>query len=208
MTTQSMARVKKEFGITVAACREVVLAVAERVNRRVQVMRLQWHTAEITSRMEALFQGVGGRFSDLSARENGRPVRPTDPDLMEAILQDATPRLRQLREELSQVTARIRDLEMDALADELLKFQQDLATRSSTIERVPVARGAPVIGQSVPQLELSPMVRVAAVFRGMTALTITAHTVLKAGDVVVLVGPRADVHQVVSRFTEEHSVSA
>jgi septation ring formation regulator EzrA len=166
MTTPSLDRVKREFWITVAAFREVVLTVAERVNRRVQIMRLQWHMAELTSRMEAVYQQVGGRLTDLTTKDNDNPARPQDPALMETILQEATPRLGQLRDELTQVTVRMRELEIDTLAEDLLKIQQDLASRSSTIERVAVARGAAVIGQSVPQLGLSPPVRVAAVFRG------------------------------------------
>ncbi len=208
MNTPSLDRIKQEFWITVAAFREVVLTVAERVNRRVQIMRLHWQIVELTSRMEAIYQQVGGRLTDLTAKDNDKPAKPQDPALMEAILQEATPRLGQLRDELTQVTVRMRDLEIDTLAEDLLKFQQDLASRSSTVERVAVARGAPVIGQSVPQLGLSPPVRVAALFRGTTALTVNGHSTLKAGDVVVLVGPRTEVKQAASWFTEGHPVSA
>ncbi len=208
MTTPSLDRIKQEFWITVAAFREVVLTVAERVNRRVQIMRLHWQIVELTSRMEAIFQQVGGRLTDLTAKDNDKPAKPQDPVLMEAILQEATPRLDLHRDELAQVTVRMRELEIDTLAEDLLKFQQDLASRSSTIERLAVARGAAVIGQSVPQLGLSPPVRVAAVFRGTTALTVNRHSILKAGDVVVLVGPRIEVKQAASWFTEGHSASA
>jgi K+/H+ antiporter YhaU regulatory subunit KhtT len=208
MTTPSLDRVKKEFWITVAAFREVVLTVAERVNRRVQVMRLQWHMSALTSQIEAIYQQVGGRLTDLTAKDNDEPAKPQDPALMEKILQEATPRLGQLRDELAQVTVRMRELEIDTLTEDLLKFQQDLASRLSTIERVVVARGATVIGQSVPQLGLSLPVRVAAVFRGTTALTVNGHSALKAGDVVVLVGPRTEVKQAASWFTEGHPASA
>lgn len=208
MTTQSLDRAKKEFLITLAALREVVLAVAERVNRRVQVMRLHWQTTEIATRMEGLYQEVGERLTNLAARDKEALSPGWGPDQVEAILQDVTPWLRQHRKDLSQVTASMRELEVEALTEELLKVHQDLTNRSGTIQRLVVVRGANVIGRPVPHLGLPPAVRVAGVFRGPTALTVNGHTGLKAGDVVVLVGPRAEVARVVAWFTEGQSASA
>lgn len=197
-----LGRIKKEAWVTIVAFREVTFAIAERVNRRVQIMRLQWQATELASRIDSVYIEVGKRLANLAAMNTETRRSAADPDHVSVILERMTPLLQQLRDDLSQVAAHLRELEIDTLTETLLRFQQDLISHSRTIERAVVARRAVVLGRSVSQLGLAPMVRIAAVFRGTTALTISGHTGLKAGDVVVLIGPRADVKQALLWFTE------
>ena len=42
MTAEFLQRIRKEFTLTLTGLRETVLAISERVNRKVQVLKLHW----------------------------------------------------------------------------------------------------------------------------------------------------------------------
>ncbi|TLY43478.1 MAG: hypothetical protein E6K61_01930, partial [Nitrospirae bacterium] len=86
--------------------------------------------------------------------------------------------------------------------------QQDLTVRAATLERISVARGSAVLDQPVSQLSLPPATRVVAVCRGPAFLVVDQQLVLRAGDIVILIGPRAELKTAVSQFLEPQRVSA
>ena len=107
-----------------------------------------------------------------------------------------------------QIDALVRELEADTLREDLVRIQQDLTVRAATLERISVARGSAVLGQPVSQLSLPPATRVVAVCRGPAFLVVDQQLVLRAGDIVILIGPRAELKTAVSQFLEPQRVSA
>ena len=92
------------------------------------------------------------------------------------------------------------------MREDLLRIQQDLSTRSATMERVQVARGAWAVDRSISQMGLSPTTRVAAVLRGPALLHLTDSLVFQSGDLVVLVGPQVEVRRLLPYFVDQQSM--
>jgi Trk K+ transport system NAD-binding subunit len=72
-------------------------------------------------------------------------------------------------------------------------MQRELGLRDAGIERVVVARGAPVIGHPISEFDLPPSTRIVAVFRGPFLLPLSQTTTLRPDDIVILVGLRHDL---------------
>ncbi|MFQ5932674.1 MAG: TrkA C-terminal domain-containing protein, partial [Nitrospiraceae bacterium] len=70
------------------------------------------------------------------------------------------------------------------------------------------APGAAVVGRAISDLSLPATTRVMAVFRGPALLSPLGTESLRAGDMVMLIGPRHDVRAVRTRFTEQQRASA
>src|SRR5688500_1808773 len=109
-------RLIKEAKVTVAGTRESVLAIAERVNRKTQTLRLHWQASALMRQIEYVFRSVGQTFSDL-----GTPTH--SPGMMTWItnmtadtrLLEAATTARSLKQELMRVEESIRELEVEAL---------------------------------------------------------------------------------------------
>lgn len=192
------------------AFRESVIAVAERVNRKVQVLSLHWQASMIKDQMNAVYQHLGTRLCDVLAQVEDFPHRLSTSvgNEAQAILSEAEGRLQWLKRELDQVDQVIRDLENDTLRDDLLKIQQDLSSRSAGMARAVVAQGSAAQGCSVNRLDLPPSIRIAAVLRGPVLLSSVDEVVLRAGDILILLGPRHDLRRVLPVVTEKQRLFA
>lgn len=208
MTAEFLQRIRKEISVTQDAVREVVIGISERVNRKVQTLKLHWRAAGLSDQREAVLQDLGASLSALLAQASGLPARPSDREGAEARVEEAASRVRALKKESMQIDALVRELEADTLREDLLRIQQDLTVRAATLERISVAQGSSVVGHAVSHLSLSSATRVVAVCRGPSFLAVDPDLVLRAGDIVILVGPRAELKTVVSQFTESQRVSA
>lgn len=206
MTRDFLHRIRHETSVNFHALLEAIMAISERVTRKVQILKLHWQASRTHAHIDTVHEQLGAVLDTLLAR-----THPTDALLSEEVhapLTRAVQRIRSSKAELRHLEARRRELEAETLHDHLLKLQQDLSSRSLTIERVLLAPASPAVGHTLGQLGLSSATRVIAVFRGPTLLAALEGDTLRAGDLVVLLGPRAELEHLVLQFEEGHLVSA
>jgi len=200
MTTEFLQRIRKEFTLTLTGAREAILAVSERVNRKVQILKLHWQASSLIDHIESIQQETGAFLAEHLLRDRAPstqvshpiPPEPIHPEIA-AKLPTTAARIRLLKNDLQRIDALTRELEAEALSDDLRKIQRDLCTRSATVERIVVPAGSSVCGRAVAQLGLHPDVRVAAVLRGPALMTDLDSLPLRAGDIMLLVGPREEL---------------
>ena len=208
MTTEFLQRIRKEVSVTQDAVREIVIGLSERVNRKVQTLKLHWRAASLSDQRESALQELGAYLATLLVQASGLPERDSEQLGAEARVGEAASRVRGLKKESMEIDALVRELEADALREDLLRIQHDLTVRAATLERISVPQGSSVLGQPVSHLSLPPATRVVAVCRGPAFLAVDQHLVLHAGDIVILVGPRTELKTAVSQFIEPQRVSA
>jgi K+/H+ antiporter YhaU regulatory subunit KhtT len=195
-------RLLKEVTLTIAGMRESVVAISERVNRKTQTLRLHWQAATLADQMEKTHRVLGRTLCDLSPSSSltgtmGLTATHIDEH---AALDEAATAVRQLKQELMQVDAAVRDLEVEALHEDLLKVQRDLTSRSAALLRIIVAPTSLTVGLPLTRLDFPVTVRVAALLRGPTLLSPTSDVPLRAGDIVIILGPQEALQRVASQF--------
>jgi len=207
MTAELLSRIRKELTMNLAVLREAVLAISERVNRKAQLLKLHWQASYLSHSMDSSHRVLGAQLFPLVSCAGDLKRHESAPDRSDAagLLSAATLQVGLLKKELGQVETLVRELEVEAIREDLLKIQQDLSTRYATIDRVHVARGSWAVGRSISQMGLSPTTRVAAVLRG-PALLHPDTLVFQSGDLVILVGPLVEVKQLLLCFVEQQPI--
>ena len=211
MNTDFLERIRREVALTVETARETLFAVADRVNRKTQAIKLHWHAATITRQIALAYQHAGSLLCDaLPSHLEDSPQTLAMPDRinLQPKLEQISAAVRLLKRDLATVDRRIGEIEAEALLDDLLKFQQDLSSRALLVERLTVGREASVVGRSPEQLQLSPSTHVVAIFRGPALLPHPVTGGLAPGDVVILLGLRADLQKDRPEFTERQRATA
>ena len=202
MSLELLGRIQQELSITGSAIYETILAVAERANRKVQVLRLHSQASSLLSQIEQVHGELGRQIATLCAKRPPFSHESTLPsDQLERFLGQAGDRIQQLKRTLLSVDSHIRELKLETIHHELLTLQQDLSLRAAAIERLPVARGSPVIGRTLAEVALPASVRLVTVLRGPFLVPPDEALVLRVDDVLVMIGLQADLAQVVSEFT-------
>lgn len=208
MTTEFLHRIRKELTITLTGLHEVVIAVSERVNRKVQILKLHWQASAVDQQIESIHQKIGEQIIALLAQDGSTPSREPQRQEIEHRLAEATSRIRVLKNDLTQVEALMRELEAETLRETLLKLQHDLFARAVSLERVVVGHGAAASGRSAAQLGLAASTHVVAVLRGATLLGQPEAIAFRPGDIVLLIGRREDLHTDVLTFTQRQRALA
>jgi K+/H+ antiporter YhaU regulatory subunit KhtT len=208
MTIEFLRRIRKEFTLTARGTHETVLAIAERVNRKVQILRLHWQAASLCDEIERLQQHLGAELCTVLATHDGGPTHAALPGPTEQRIAETASRVRTLKKELLQVDPQVRQIESEALREDLLNLERDLFLRSATIERLRVAQGAPAIGCAIGQLGLPSSVRVAAVLRGPALLLNFETAMFRPGDTVILLGTRDELKTALPLFLARKRVTA
>lgn len=106
-------RLQKELSVTSTALHEAVVSIAERVNRKVQILRLHWQASSVLERIDAISQDLGHQIVDqISRRPSER--RPLDPDLSEVdnTIHRAATRIQTLKQSLIELDVQIRQLKV------------------------------------------------------------------------------------------------
>ncbi|MGQ0810558.1 MAG: cation:proton antiporter regulatory subunit [Nitrospiraceae bacterium] len=191
-------RIRRELTVTGGAVYEAALIIAERINRKVQVLQLHWQAAAATGRVQVAYQELGADLCRLLARSSSDHVWSAAQDRHEAaqMLSSASIRIRDLKHTLQHVDHLIGELKAEAVHDTLLKIQQDLNLRSATMERITIARGSAAVGYTIGQLGLEPTTTVVAVLRGPLLVAPVEALVLHAEDIVVLAGSQTDLARI------------
>lgn len=212
MSFELFGRVHKELSITGTALHEIVLAIAERVNRKTQIIRLHWHAASLLQRLDELMSDVGRQWADHVTRrfaiqsEPGGTLTALDATLTHAVLQ-----VQGVKQSLVHVDAKIRELKLEALHEDSLRLQQDLSLRSARMERLTVTQHAAGVGQSIDAMPHSSSVHLASVLRGPFLLTPSDGLVFRPDDIVVLIGLESELDPFIAWFTNHrparHSTS-
>lgn len=208
MTVEFLRRIRKEFTLTARGIHETVLAIAERVNRKVQILKLHWQAASLCDEIERLHQQLGAVLCAALATHDVRYAHEISQGATEKDLAEIASRVRLLKKELLQVDPRVRQIESEALREDLLNLERDLFLRSATIERLRVVQGTPAIGYTVGQLGLPSSVRVVAVLRGPSLLLSFDTVVFRPGDTVILLGLRNELKTVLPIFLERKRATA
>jgi hypothetical protein len=196
-------RLTKEASITLAGAREAVLCLSERVNRKTQLLRLHWQAAMLTHEMEKISRNVGHALCNLAPLLNhaNHDTGMTSANMTASThLFEGAAAMRGLKQELTNVERSIRELDVEVLHEDLVKIQRDLMSRSAGLSRLVVAPGSSAIGLFPVQLNVPEMTHVVALLRGPSLLSSTAEVPIRAGDIVVLLGPQAQLQQAASYF--------
>ena len=202
MSLELLGRIQQELSITGSAIYETVLALAERANRKVQVLRLHSQASALLSQIEQVHGELGRQIATLCARRPPIRHESTLPsDQLERFLGQAGDRVQQLKQTLLSVDSHIRELKLETIHHELLTLQQDLSLRAAAIERFPVVQGSPVIGRTLAEVSLPASVRLVTVLRGPFLVPPDDALVLRVDDVLVIIGLQEDLAQVASEFT-------
>jgi K+/H+ antiporter YhaU regulatory subunit KhtT len=203
MSIELLGRIQQELSITGSAIYETILALAERANRKVQVLRLHNQASSLLSQIEQAHGELGRQIAALSAKRPPFSHESTLPsDQLERFLGQAGDRVQQLKRTLLSVDSNIRELKLETIHHELLTLQQDLSLRAAAIERFPVVQGSPVVGRTLAEVALPASVRFVTVLRGPFLVPPDDALVLRVGDTLVMIGLQADLAQVASEFTQ------
>ena len=209
MSLELLGRIQQELSITGSALYETVLAIAERVNRKVQVLRLHSQASSLLSQIEQVHGELGRQIAAICAKRPPFSHESTLPsDQLERLLGQAVDRIQQLKRTLLSVDSQIRELKLETIHHELLTLQQDLSLRAAAIERFPVVQGSPVIGKTLAEVALPASIRLVTVLRGPFLVPPDDDLVLRVDDVLVMIGLQADLAQVASEFTEARSAKS
>lgn len=208
MTTAFLHRIRKEITVTMTGLHEAVIALSERVNRKVQLLKLHWQASVIDQHIETIHQQIGGHLTSLAGPDGVlSPSPPYRGQELERRLVEATSRIRVLKSDLAQVESFMRELEGEALRATFQKIQQDLFTRDARLERLVVVHGSAAAGQGCAQLPLAGA-KIVAVLRGAMLLAAFESLVFKPGDIVLLLGSNAEVREAASLFTQRQKAMA
>jgi K+/H+ antiporter YhaU regulatory subunit KhtT len=203
MSIELLGRIQQELSITGSAIYETILALAERANRKVQVLRLHNQASSLLSQIEQAQGELGRQIAALCAKRPPFSHESTLPsDQLERFLGQAGDRVQQLKRTLLSVDNNIRELKLETIHHELLTLQQDLSLRAAAIERFTVVQGSPVIGRTLVDVALPTSVRLVTVLRGPFLVPPDDALVLRVGDTLVMIGLQADLAQVASEFTQ------
>ena len=202
MPLELLGRIQQELSITSSAVYETVLAIAERVNRKVQVLRLHNQASSLLSQIEQVHGELGYQIATLCAKRPPFSHESTLPsDQLERLLSQAGERIQQLKQTLLGVDSRIRELKQETIHHELLTLQQDLNLRTAALERFPVVQGSPVIGKTLAEMALPLSIRLVTVLRGPFLVPPDDALILRANDILVIIGLQGDLSKVASAVT-------
>src|SRR5262245_51322968 len=203
MSLEFIGRLQKELSFTGSVVYESVLAIAERVNRKVQILRLHGQASSLLSDLEAVHQELGRRIA-LATPDKTFPVHQASGAAidLDRPLTEAVDRVHQLKQTLLLVDSQIRELKMETIHEDLLKLQRDLSLRSAALERFLVAPGSPAAGKSVTDLDVPPSVRFVTIFRGPFLIPPSEGFLFRPDDIAIAIGLRADLDQVAVWFTQ------
>lgn len=201
MLLDLLVRLKREFSITGQAIYESILAVAERVNRKVEVLRLHAQASAVLNQVDTVHGELGRQITALWTRRFLPGQEGTLTNELNQLLVQTAARIHQLKEMLLAVDTQVRVLKLETAHEDLLTLQRDLSRRSAALERIPLLQGSPAIGQKVIDLRLPASVHLVTIFRGPFLINAVDSLVLQADDVLIMIGLQADLAQAAAQFT-------
>lgn len=195
MTFDFVARLKQEARVTLTAVEETVLSLAERVNRKVQLLRLHWQASQIQGSITGLYRDLGRRLiGELAVRpsETGFSAAGFGRGLSmetQASLMAASHQVQSLKAQFSQIEIKIGAMKSELIREDISRFTRDLEVRGITLQYVGVRQSSALSGHRVQELATMTQVRVVALVRGPLVLGADSDDQLQPGDGLLLLGP-------------------
>lgn len=199
-------RLQKELSVTGTVLHESILSISERVNRKVQILRLHWQASSVLERIDGITHQLGRQIVDEMATRRSLERHLPDSDLSEldGSIHRATLRIQTLKQSLSELDVQIRELKLETIHEDLLKLQQDLSQRSAGIERVLILRNSAAVGRRVGDIPRSSSIQIATVMRGPFLLAPADDLTFCPGDIVILMGEQTELEHLTGWFTHRH----
>jgi K+/H+ antiporter YhaU regulatory subunit KhtT len=201
MLFELLGRLQKELSITGQAIYETILAIAERVNRKVEVLRLHGQASAVITQVDMIHTELGRQITTLWTRRFLPGHETALAAELNQLLVQTMARIHQLKQTLSTVDSQVRALKLETVQEDFLTLQRELSRRSGALERIPLPQGSPAIGQKIGDLGLPGSVRVVTIFRGPFLITSFDDLVLRADDVLIVIGLQSDLAQAAAQFT-------
>lgn len=209
MSLEFIGRLQRELSVTTSAVYETVLAIAERVNRKVHILRFHGQAAKILSQIETVQAALGREIAEhLPAGSFPASKGAFDMQDLEGRLTKSTDRVHHLKQALLELDAKIRELKLEAIHEELLTLQQELSLRSATIERVLISKNCRAIGKSIEELSLPGSVRIVTVFRGPFLVPPSDGFAFRPDDVAIIIGLQTDLEQAAFWFSPSRTAQS
>jgi hypothetical protein len=174
----------RTFSISIGGAKEAVMAVAERVARRVQVTKLQLQAEDAEARLRQAYESLGQRLYGAHATRSQEPVT----------VEDSLPTCEDIRAEqraLQEIRDRLASRYDDVLIVPLIRLQEDLQAGGGTMERVTISPNAQAAGKMLSEVALPESVRIVLVRRNDSLMFPSEQMVLRAGDQVTVIGNRS-----------------
>jgi len=176
----------RALSITLAGLKEAIMAIAERVARRVQMAKLQFQADDAESRLQHAYESLGQCLYALHSAPSPEGLTNLDDALpVSASIRAEHRTLQDIRDRLAS------QYDDDGLTVPLIRLHEDLQAGGATVERVIIAPGLGADGRRLADLSLPESVGVLLVRRGDSVLFPSAELVLRAGDQVTLIGRRS-----------------
>ena len=174
----------RTLSISFDGAKEAVMAVAERVARRVQVTKLQLQAEDAEARLKQAYEALGQNLYTTHAVRSPEATR----------IDNALPLCEDIRAEqraLQEIRDRLASRYDDVLIVPMIRLQEDLQAGGCTIERVTIAPNAPADGKSLGEVTFPESIRIVLIRRLDSLIIPSAQTVLRAGDQVTVIGNRS-----------------
>ncbi|HEX9284403.1 MAG TPA: TrkA C-terminal domain-containing protein [Nitrospirales bacterium] len=176
----------RALSISAAGMKEAIMAVAERVARRVQIAKLQLQAVDAEARLQQAYESLGHCLYTAHTAKS--------PDAWR--VDEALPLCENIRAEqhtLQGIRDRLTSRYDDVLSGPLIRLQEDLQNGGGAMERVTITPASPADGRSLSAVVMPEGVRIVLVRRVDALLLPTGDLVLKAGDHVTILGDRSAV---------------
>src|SRR5512141_2526084 len=116
MSLELIGRIQQELSITGSAVYETVLALAERANRKVELLRMHNHASNLLNQIEQGHGDLGRQIASLCAKRPPYSHESISPsDQLEGLLSHASDRIQQLKQTLLSVDNQIRELKLETI---------------------------------------------------------------------------------------------
>lgn len=174
----------RTLSISFDGAKEAVMAVAERVARRVQVTKLQLQAEDAEARLRQAYESLGERLHAADSTHSPETAQ----------IDDSLPLCENIRAEqraLQEIRDRLASRYDDVLIVPLIRLQEDLQAGGGTIERVTIVPSAQSDGKPISTVALPESVRIVLVRRNDSLLFPSDQMVLRAGDQVTIIGNRS-----------------
>jgi len=175
----------RALSISLEGLREAVMDAAERVARRVRVVKLQFQAEDAAARLRQAYESLGHCLYTTHTAQTPETLR---------VIDEALPVCESIRAEQSTLQAirdRLASQYEDVITVPLIQLHEDLQAAGATVERITIAPGIGADGRRLADLFLPESVGVVLVRRGELVLFPHTEVVLRAGDQVTLIGNRS-----------------
>ncbi len=209
MSLELLGRLQQELTITTSAVYETILAVAERANRKAQVVRLHTQASSLLSQIDQVHGELGRQIVTFCAKRPSLSHESALPSQeLGDLLGQATDRVQHLKRTLLSVDNHIREIKLETIHHELLTLQQDLSLRAAAIERFPVANGSPIQGKMLADISWPVSVRLVTVLRGPFLVPPDNALQLRLNDILIMIGLQEDLALVATEFIQPRSAKS